>query len=437
MPPEKLKALREKRASLLAEANAYITLADRLGRDLSDDETKALDAVNAEVDTIDAEIEKAEKMAKLRSRIAADDEPLPRRAAVATEMHDRRQDAPLAGFSTPREFFQAVARAETQGRVDERLRPLAAAGGDEQSGASNPHGGFLIPTVMRPEVLSIQPEDDPTAARVTEIPMEAKHIELPYLVDKNHSSSYVGGQKWMRQAETQAAASSRSEYGLLSLVATDLTGLTFASDQLLQDSPISIAALIESNYSRGLGPTLFEEKIRGTGLGEFLGVLNAPCTITVAKESGQAADTINGTNIRKMRQRAWRYGQAVWIANHDAMLQIMAAHIGLTNDDQQLFKAGAGPNGEDLLDGRPIFFTEHASTLGDKGDLICGVWSEYLVGTRGAPDMATSMHVRFVEKEQAFRMSVRNDGKPWWATALTPKNGANTLSPFVTLAERA
>ena len=86
--------------------------------------------------------------------------------------------------------------------------------------------------------------------------------------------------------------------------------------------------------------------------------------------------------------------------------------------------------------GKPIFFIEDCSALGDKGDIICGNWSQYLEGFRGGMDFAESMHVRFEYNERAFRVVTRNDGAPWWRTALTPKKG-NTRSPFVTLAERA
>ena len=47
------------------------------------------------------------------------------------------------------------------------------------------------------------------------------------------------------------------------------------------------------------------------------------------------------------------------------------------------------------------------------------------------------MHVRFENHEQVFKFWTENAGAPWWRSALTPKNGANTLSPFVTLAARA
>jgi hypothetical protein len=45
------------------------------------------------------------------------------------------------------------------------------------------------------------------------------------------------------------------------------------------------------------------ERSAGTGNGEPLGILNSPCKIAVAKERSPTADTINGTNIVKMRKR--------------------------------------------------------------------------------------------------------------------------------------
>jgi hypothetical protein len=47
---------------------------------------------------------------------------------------------------------------------------------------------------------------------------------------------------------------------------------------------------------------------------------------------------------------------------------------------------------------------------------------------------ASSMHVAFATDEQAFRVTWRVDGKPAWVSALTPFKGANTQSPFITVA---
>ena len=65
-----------------------------------------------------------------------------------------------------------------------------------------------------------------------------------------------------------------------------------------------------------------------------------------------------------------------------------------------------------------------------------GVWSQYLEGYRQDMQMAESIHVRFLNHENTFKFWVRNDGAPWWRSALTPHKSSDTLSPFVTLAAR-
>ena len=75
--------------------------------------------------------------------------------------------------------------------------------------------------------------------------------------------------------------------------------------------------------------------------------------------------------------------------------------------------------------------------MGDAGDLILAVWSEYLEGIYQAMNMAESIHVRFVENERAFRFTMRCGGAPWWRTALTPHKSAATLTPYVRINARA
>ena len=63
--------------------------------------------------------------------------------------------------------------------------------------------------------------------------------------------------------------------------------------------------------------------------------------------------------------------------------------------------------------------------------------SYYVVADRQAVTMAASEHVRFTNDEMVWRFVERIDGRPWIDSALTPRNGSNTLSPFVNLAARA
>jgi len=87
--------------------------------------------------------------------------------------------------------------------------------------------------------------------------------------------------------------------------------------------------------------------------------------------------------------------------------------------------------------GRPVLFTEKVPTLGDAGDLIFVDFGYYLIGDRQAMSASSSPHFKFQNDQIAYRVIERVDGRPWMDTALTPRNGTNTLSPIVQIAARA
>ena len=90
----------------------------------------------------------------------------------------------------------------------------------------------------------------------------------------------------------------------------------------------------------------------------------------------------------------------------------------------------------DLLFGRPAIASEFCQTVGTTGDIILGNWAEYLEGTYEPLNSAESIHVRFVNHERTFKFWMRNAGRVWWRTALTPRRSTQTLSPFVALQSR-
>lgn len=442
MPPVHL--LKAQRAAKLLEAKAVL---DANPETLTEALTAQVQTLRAEAVELQSQIVAAEKAAKLRADISADfdeleDAPAPRAARsqpVAT-VRDNVQDDPKRGFKSPREFMKAVMVQGQRGKMDQRLGGLvigAAAGSDENSGASDPYGGFLIPEGFRPDLLKVQSEGDPTATLTTKIPMESPVVNIPARTDKNHTTSVSGGLRFHRRAETQTADSSRIQMENVKLEATSLMGKSYATEELLMDSPISFIALLEQGFRDELPAKILDEKIRGTGVGQYLGVLNSAAKIAVAKESGQAGVTIVGQNVLKMRSRCYGYGRSIWLANIDTYAQMAGLHIAGTNGDVFLFNPSRGEDVPDMLLGRPVFFTEFAETTGTEGDLILADWSQYLEGEREGMQMAESIHVRFDNNERAFRVTLRNDGRPWWNAALTPKKGANTLSPIVTLAVRA
>jgi len=345
-----------------------------------------------------------------------------------------------AGFKSRREYFTAVMNAGMGKGVDKRLEPLKyvpkAAGSDEGSTQSNPYGGFLVPIGFIPEPLKIDPEADPIGAATTKIPMGSPQVNIPARVDKDHRTSVAGGLVVGRKAETLAASQSRMKFEQVSLEAFSLFGLAFASEELLNDSPQSFAAILQAGFNDQFTYHLVNERINGTGVGEYLGVLNSPCLVTVDAETGQRANSIMYENVVKMRSRCWNYGKSMWLANHDTLpeLATMAQVVG--TGGLPAWQPSAREDHPDMLMGRPCIFSEYPKTVGTAGDLMLCVWSEYLEGQYQPMQQEESIHVRFVEHERTFKVWVRNAGTPWWKTSLTPRNSTNTLSPFIVLATR-
>ncbi len=349
-------------------------------------------------------------------------------------------------FKTLPDFFGAVCKYYGGQKIDNRLKKqwgspcnsqhTKLVGSDEQMAISDPHGGFLIPTQQITELLTIPPEEDPLGARTRKIRMQSPTVEFNARVDKNHSSSVSGGLTLAYTEETAPTSTSRQAYEKVRLEAHELTGAAFVTEKLLRDSPISAVDLLSQGFRDEFISVGIDKRLNGVGVGEPLGVLNAPCTISISKETGQAATTVVTENVLKMRARCWGYGKAFWLANHDTYPTLAVMKLDVGTGGAPMYTNSVREDRPDLLLGRPIFYSEYPASVGTVGDLILGNWGEYFDGVREDVEMASSIHVRFLNREQCFRFTLENDGQPWWKSVLTPKNG-DTLSPFVTLATRS
>lgn len=396
------------------------------------------------------------QVADLKAKLAKQKEPV----YPAVTKSDRlpaelRGEDGSFGFKTPREYLNAVIKAyqHPNETLDNRLRQLStdyirkqqaergivtkAAGSDEAAGINDPYGGFLVPTTFSPQLLKLDPEADPMGGKTTSVPMATPHVRIPARTDKDHTTSVAGGVTVTRRPETVAGTPSRMQMEQVDLRAHTLFGLSYATEELLMDSPVSFAAILAAGFSDQFTYHLVNERLNGTGVGEFEGIMNSPALVSVAKETGQAANTIVYDNILKMRARCWGYGKAIWIANHDTSPQLMTLNQAVGTGGAVVWQPSAREDRPDMLLGRPLIFSEYAKTLGTQGDIVLGNWSEYLEGTYQPLQSDESIHVRFVNHERTFKFWTRNDGRCWWRSALTPKNSTATLSPFVVLDTRS
>jgi HK97 family phage major capsid protein len=133
------------------------------------------------------------------------------------------------------------------------------------------------------------------------------------------------------------------------------------------------------------------------------------------------------------------HANSVWLVNAGIAPQLysMSLRVGDGGSPVYMPSAGASASPYATLLGRPVIVCEQASALGDVGDIALVDLSQYaLIEAAAGPQVATSLHVRFIYGEQAFRITMRNNGMPVWKSALSPYKGADSVSPFVTLAAR-
>jgi len=387
-------------------------------------ETKILDQVKASLDENSKDVEN--KLNEIENKVET----------LNFTMHDNAEDDPKAGYKNHVEYLNDVMEAGKTGVASDRLNKAHkilsiknAVGSDEQNVSSNPDGGFLIPEFTVPGVVTRDPQklQGDLGQYTRRIPMSTSNIKLNARVDENHSTSVTGGIVVGRRSEMAQITANKMQFQQVSLETSELVGMAFATHQLLQDSPISFMSLINDAFGAEHIAKLNYERLWGTGAGEFEGVYTSPAKLTVARAT---ASKISGEDILGMVMKCWDYDNAYWVANQNTLLQLTNAHIALSNTDVQgLYDAKTK-----TLFGRPVLFNENASTLGTAGDLGLINFNEYLEGTRGGIEYASSIHLRFDYAETAFRTIQENAGSSWWKTYLTPKNGS-TMSPIVQLTD--
>lgn len=426
----RIKKLRQRHADLVAESQELFDAADRENRSLTDNERTRDDEIEAELRSVTDDIMREDRRLDRRAAITADEGDNVTSETRATEGTTR------ASFDSFGGFLQAVARAGNTNAgqlIDPRLR---AATGLNEGVPSD--GGFLVGKDETNELMRRVYESSMLMGRVRRIPISANSngVKINALRETSRADgSRLGGVTSYWEGEADLFTGSRPKFRVIELDLKKLTGLCYATGELLQDAS-ALETIIREAFTEEFAFKGEDAVMNGTGAGQPLGYLNSGCVIEVAAEGSQTTDTINRLNVFKMWSRLWSRSRAnsIWVINQDCLTQIMDLKA---EDDSPLYlPAGAYGAPQMTLMGRPIVEHESAATLGDAGDIQLVDLSQYLWAEKGGLQADQSMHVRFLYDEMTFRFIWRVDGQPAWDTALTPKNGSNTLSPFITLAAR-
>lgn len=425
-------SLVQERADLVAEQGRLFAGSE--GRGLTDDEKRRDDEIAASLERVNDDIRREERRREGERTVAAQ----PVRLADPTR--GRQADDPMWGWANAAEFARAVQRASAGGgQLDERLLIGAAPTNYHQETGGTSGEGYMVPPQMRDGIWDLinngGGDDGPNLLQLVN-PERTASNAVQYVKDETTIWAATGVRAaWRSEAVQMSATKLITSQGFLAL--HELYAFVTATDELLQDAPrlndrvtVRAAAAIRYQVNKAI--------IEGTGAGQPLGwtASGAPF-VSVAKESGQAADTVVTNNVLKMYARVINPAAAIWLVNQDVLPQL----FGMTLANNGLWfppQAGiAGAPGGTLL-GRPVFVSEHCETLGDQGDIqFVNPAGYYAVTRTGAPDFASSIHLFFDYNVTAFRWTFRLGGTPILSAPISPAKGSATRSHFVQLDARA
>jgi HK97 family phage major capsid protein len=437
-----LRALLEKKTAAVQRMRVLADAA--AGGDLSAEQETEFAALTAQVETLNASITREQALIEQERSIASTaaapgDDDATVRATSRVSVTDNRTNDPARGFASFGDFARTVRSAAMPGqsRMDERLSIGAAAPSTFGNEGTGQDGGFLVPPQFAQEIWQLSLEEDAMLPRTDSTPISGNSMAFP----KDETTPWgTDGVRAYWQNEASAATATKPKLGVQTNRLHKLMALVPVTDELLEDTS-ALASYLPGKVGASIRWKTDEAILFGTGTGQPFGALKSKALVVVAKDSGQAANTLSPTNIINMVARlpAGSFGRAFWLMNPDVLPALDLLALG----NYPIYMPLGGGQGAmqgspyGMLKGRPVVISEHASAFSAQSDVSLLDLSYYRsITSRGGVQTATSMHLYFDADATAFRTTFRVDGGPKLENAITPPKSTNTRSPFVTLAAR-
>ena len=442
----------------LTDLGHELEQATRKGYEMARDPKTEIEALQQQSDMIDS----------LQVRMALIKQDLAREEGAPQNLKPTDAAKPRnGGFTSLGEFMNAVHEADVPGGLrDKRLTRVsdAATGQNETTGAD---GGYLVPPEYADGILDLVKDESVIYPQARRVQINGNRLIEIYLNETNRKDPSTGSRHggvlayWKGEADQYTAA--KAAFAERTTNLSKLTAYCPVTEELLQDYA-AIEGILNDLVGREFAFKIDDAMFNGSGANSNpLGILttgagsnpNNAALVTIAKESGQAAATVNVQNILKMYNAliAQQRRKAKWYINQDleiVLMQVMLQTGSIESTGSSAVEAikgsfgmplytppGAYGNDNATMLGRPIECNEHCAALGSVGDIVLADMSQYLIIERAGVTKQSSIHVRFDYDETVFKFTWRVGGRPDWMSSIEAYKGSTKRSPYVALAARA
>jgi HK97 family phage major capsid protein len=320
-PPKEqdpVQQLRDRLAALVSEQEQILNSATAAKRDLTDDENAKLEKIEADQKKLENDVARRIAAAEAQERL---DRQLP--SLISGDVAHEKADARAAGrnpdrrppitgrdieatsrthgFASAQDWFKAIrVAAVNPSLIDRRLNAAQAAATTFANEAAGPEGGWAQPPEYSKEIVEAVMGQATLLGRMRPLQSTSNIYQIP--VDETTQWGTAG----VQAAKTaEGAAGTVSNLALQGRVVTlyKAVALTNVSEELATDNPATVQHITRV-MSRQLLGVVERWLLRGSGMGEPVGILNAPALVSVAAEaSGNGAGTLVRKNLSKCSGR--------------------------------------------------------------------------------------------------------------------------------------
>jgi HK97 family phage major capsid protein len=427
-----LKALREKRTKLVADMRGMIEKAEGEDREFTAEEATAFDAMKADKEGLDSRIGRLEAQDVSEAALAAVVPAIAR--GNGPQPVPRRPNEASTEFESFGEFLAAV----RFNKNDQRLHFVEGVGAQTDDNGlqaemrmdNDTQGGFMVPTQLRNTIMRVEAQSALIRPRAQVIPAGSPpdaSITMPALDQSgtNPANMFGGVEvKWIAEGDEKPETDARLSE--ITLTPHEVAGFTTVTDKLLRNWAAS-DSFIRNLLSGAVDAAEDYAFMRGTGINQPLGVLNAGATKFINRTTANTVvylDLLNMVSVLLMRG-----GSPVWSAPQAALPKLATMQ---DPEGHYIWKPDARDGFAGTLLGYPLRWNNRAPALGSKGDIVLADYQYYLVKDGSGPFIAASEHVKFTSNKTVIKIFWNVDGAPWMKAPIKEENGYE-VSPFIGL----
>ena len=296
-------------------------------------------------------------------------------------------------------------------------------------------GGYLVPTEYGNTLIQVAAMQNEVYSRVQRVPVARESGTYPALdqyftpTAGSGATAFAGGVTAAFTAPGATFTETQPAFSTLNWRLNKVGGYTEVENELIEDSPFAIEALLRGLFQVAIAARNERNILRGTGVGEPLGILNANAAVGV---SDTTTSNFKWEDVGKMYARYKGIGGSpVWIIHPSVWPQIMT----MNNSSVTAWQANLASGPGNMLNGYPVITSEHMPQLGANGSVLLADLSAYVVFEKPGLSIGYSEHVGFTRDVGTWVFKQRLDGKPWLQApvVLASPGSSYSVAPFVYL----